>query len=177
MMSWKDALKTSRVFPRLGNGANVKGNIPAFGSVPSGMLRSKSPLLTLFCCTPPTQSWFATSAGAPGGTSAIADTRLSTPCPEFCVSQVVVSGGIAKTSSTDAFPRSTTLTCASSTGASVRKCVTYARPPSEIAIARALGHPSFMSASTARSRPRTRTSLVPWHVTTRWSPPGVGAIP
>ena len=69
---------------------------------------------------PPIQSWFALSGGAPSGMSAMAETRFSAPCPEFCVSQVVVSGATANTRATDLFARSTTLTCAWSPDSSVR---------------------------------------------------------
>ena len=96
------------------------GKRPAPGRSAKNPLRLKRPLLRLFSCVPPIQSWFATSAGAPSGTRTIAETRFSGPCPEFCVSQVVVSGATANTLATDVLARSTTLTCAWLSGSSVR---------------------------------------------------------
>jgi hypothetical protein len=80
----------------------------------------KSPFEIVFSCVPPTHSWFATSAGAPAGMSATADSRLKTPCPEFCVSHVPWSAGITRTFATDLFATSTTLTRASWLGSTVR---------------------------------------------------------
>jgi hypothetical protein len=82
--------------------------------------RLKRPFEIAFSCVPPTQSWFATSAGAPGGMSATADSRLKTPCPEFCVSHVLWSAGITSTLATDLLATSSTLTRASWFGSTVR---------------------------------------------------------
>ena len=77
--------------PPSGNGLNsTHGNIdrtPGLG-LRTRDSRLKRPFEIAFSCLPPTHSWFATAAGAPSGMSATAEIRLSTPCPEFCVSQV-----------------------------------------------------------------------------------------
>ena len=121
-MSWNDAFMMLRLkASRVGKGVNVnQGNIAAPGWLASVGSRLNMPLLKLFSCSPPTQSWPLTSAGASSGSRAIAETSLRTPWPEFCVSQVVVSGGMAKTAATDALARSTLLTCASLDGSIVR---------------------------------------------------------
>src|SRR5262249_61096426 len=117
-MSWKDALYLLRAMdPAMGcgfafflrcffvvggnasgNGVNVTSGKSAEPGWPakSGK-RLKSPLLMLLSCVPPTQIW---PPSVPPGTIAIADTRLRGPCPEFCVSHVVVSAGIANTVAT-----------------------------------------------------------------------------
>jgi len=90
----------------------------------------------------------------------MAESWFSTPCPEFWVSQVERSAAIGKTAATDLLPRSTTLTCPSVPGSSVRKWVTYAFDPS-VAMARACGHCSLTRALTSSPGVTTRSSLDP----------------
>ena len=108
------------MLPASGNGLySTQGNIEDPASAANDDSRLKSPFEITFSCSPPTHSWFATAAGAPSGISATAEIRLKTPCPEFCVSQVISSGGMSSTFATDFCPRSTTLTCASRLGSAV----------------------------------------------------------
>src|SRR5262249_33303036 len=148
--------------PASGNGLYcTHGNIDDPGSVANDVSRLKRPFEIAFSCSPPTQSWFATSAGAPSGMSATAEIRLNTPWPEFCVSQVVSSGGMSSTLATDFCPRSTTLTCASRLGSAVMDCVMDGVAPfDETAIARAAGHGNLKRAMMLSARASTTAVVV-----------------
>src|SRR5690349_5619953 len=98
VMSWNDALYLLRVALALGNGGGfglrcfrvvvagsgngvnvTSGKRPEPGCPAKRGKRLKSPLLTLFSCVPPTQSWFFTAGGASSGRSATDETRFSGP--------------------------------------------------------------------------------------------------